>query len=62
MIISALATYMKDAEKGIEDIVKCYPFIQYVDESGSRKNDIMNKYFLMLSENEVTKKSAEELK
>ncbi|XP_044764612.1 prostaglandin E synthase 2 [Coccinella septempunctata] len=61
MIISALSTYIKDAEKEIVDIVNCYPFIEYVDESGSRKNDIMNKYFLMLSEQHITDTSMEEL-
>ncbi|KAK9881466.1 hypothetical protein WA026_016350 [Henosepilachna vigintioctopunctata] len=50
MIISALSTYIRDSNKEIEDIVKCYPFIEFIDENGSRKNEIMNRYFLMYSE------------
>ncbi|XP_045463904.1 prostaglandin E synthase 2 isoform X1 [Harmonia axyridis] len=61
MIISALSTFIKDAEKEIVDIVKCYPFIEYVDEGGSRKTDIMNKYFLMLSEKKMVKMNMDEL-
>ncbi|XP_076272695.1 prostaglandin E synthase Su(P) [Rhynchophorus ferrugineus] len=49
MIISALATYLKDSDKSLNDIVKCFPFITFYDDDGSKKNEIMNKYFLMLS-------------
>lgn len=49
MIISALASYLKDAKKDIPEVVKCFPMIDYIDENGKKKNDIMNKYFLMLS-------------
>lgn len=46
MIVSALATYLKD-DKDLKDIVQFYPFISYMEESGSIKNEIMNKYFVM---------------
>ncbi|CAG9761507.1 unnamed protein product [Ceutorhynchus assimilis] len=49
MIISALATYLKDSDKSLPDIVKCFPFITFYDDDGSKKNEIMNKYFLMFS-------------
>ncbi|KAJ8970579.1 hypothetical protein NQ314_001103 [Rhamnusium bicolor] len=49
MIISTLASYLIDTKKDIPEIVKCFPFMEYVDENGSKKKDIMNKYFLMLS-------------
>lgn len=49
MIISALASYLKDADQSLPDIVKYFPFISFVDEGGVKKNEIMNKYFLMLN-------------
>lgn len=48
MIISALATYLVDAKKNIAEIVKCFPYIDFIDESGRKKTEIMNRYFLML--------------
>ncbi|XP_026823301.1 prostaglandin E synthase 2 [Rhopalosiphum maidis] len=47
MIVSALATYLKDKTFNIEDIANFYPSISYVDVDGKRKTDIMNKYFIM---------------
>nr|CAH7743156.1 unnamed protein product [Callosobruchus chinensis] len=47
MIISALATYLADSDKNMSEVVKCFPVISYYDESGSKKNEIMNKYFVM---------------
>lgn len=47
MIVSALATYLKDRTFNIEDIANFYPSISYVDVDGKRKTDIMNKYFIM---------------
>ncbi|KAG5898251.1 hypothetical protein JTB14_029629 [Gonioctena quinquepunctata] len=49
MIISALASYLIDPKKDIPGIVNCFPFISYLDDDGSKKNEIMNRYFLMLS-------------
>ncbi|KAF5290654.1 hypothetical protein FQR65_LT01944 [Abscondita terminalis] len=48
MIISAMASYLLDSSRGITDIVKYYPIIQFMDEGGSAKTEIMNRYFLML--------------
>lgn len=47
MIVSAMATYLKDKSFNIEDISNFYPSVSYVDEDGKRKTDIMNKYFIM---------------
>lgn len=47
MIVSALATYLKDKTFNIEDIANFYPSMAYVDVDGKRKTDIMNKYFIM---------------
>ncbi|KAJ8975886.1 hypothetical protein NQ317_011357 [Molorchus minor] len=63
MIISSLASYLIDTDKDIREIVKCFPFIDYVDENGTNKHDIMNKYFLMLNNQSVLpneKKNTEE--
>lgn len=49
MIISALATFFKD-RKELRDIVRCYPHITFIDEDGTKKSDIMNKYFLVLGQ------------
>lgn len=46
MIISALTSYLEGGGN-LVDIVKCYPIISFIDESGSKKCDVMNKYFLM---------------
>lgn len=47
MIVSALATYLKDQTSDIQEIANFYPSVIYVDEDGKRKTDIMNKYFIM---------------
>lgn len=50
MIISALATYLKENTKDITEVVKYYPFISFIDENGTKKDEIMNKYFLMFND------------
>lgn len=60
MIISALASYLfENNKKDLPDIVKCFPLISYVDDDGVKKNEIMNRYFLM--SNNVKYQAAEEL-
>ncbi|XP_056640655.1 prostaglandin E synthase 2 [Diorhabda sublineata] len=60
MIISALASYLFDNNnKNLPEIVKCFPLISYVDDDGIKKNEIMNRYFLML--NNVKYQTAEEI-
>ncbi|XP_060535755.1 prostaglandin E synthase 2 [Cylas formicarius] len=61
MIISALATYLKDADKSLTDIVKCFPFISFYDDSGVKKNQIMNGYFLMFSDQARQKQDEKKL-
>lgn len=60
MIISALATYMKD-DRNIQEVVKFYPFISYIEEDGSKRKEIMNKYFVMKTVKE-DKRPIEEIK
>ncbi|RZF47109.1 hypothetical protein LSTR_LSTR005187 [Laodelphax striatellus] len=48
MIISALGSYIKDnSYTDLMELVSYYPTIEYRDDEGNRKMDIMNKYFLM---------------
>lgn len=63
MIISALTSFLFDKEQDIAELVKFYPNIDYDDEKGERKTDIMNKYFLMFQRKipkELTKEILEE--
>lgn len=62
MIISALASYLKDSDKGLSEIVKCFPFITFYDEGGVKKKEIMNKYFLMLTSQQFKQENEELLK
>lgn len=47
MIISAMATYLKNRMFNIQDIANFYPSVTFIDDDGKRKSDIMNKYFIM---------------
>lgn len=61
MIISALATYLRDNKKALTEIVRCFPLISYFDDNGDKKNEIMNKYFLMFSDQARQIAKAEEI-
>lgn len=54
MIISALSSFLIDNCR-LSDVVKYYPLISFVDDKGSTKTDVMNKYFLMFEEGTPTK-------
>ncbi|KAF5299666.1 hypothetical protein FQA39_LY11461 [Lamprigera yunnana] len=54
MIISTIASYLQEPNKDLQEIVKCYPFLKYIDENGSSKSEVMNKYFLMLDQKNTT--------
>nr|AVY03799.1 prostaglandin E synthase [Scylla olivacea] len=47
MIISVLQSYLHNKNENIQSLVKCYPTINYTDEEGEKRIEIMNKYFLM---------------
>ncbi|CAL7943655.1 unnamed protein product [Xylocopa violacea] len=51
MIISLLASYLKDRSQKIDDLTKHYPSIAMHDENKKLKYEIMNKYFLMYQDN-----------
>lgn len=59
MIVSALATYLKDKTVSIQDIANFYPSVSFVDVDGKRKADIMNKYFIMNEDESNKKKRAD---
>lgn len=59
MIISALATYLKD-DRDLSEIVEFYPFMSYVEEGGVVKKEILNKYFVMKAKEE-DRRSKEEI-
>lgn len=58
MIISALATYLRD-DRNLNEIVEFYPFISYVEERGSVKREILNKYFIMKAKHEDSRSKEE---
>ncbi|XP_066138942.1 prostaglandin E synthase 2 [Euwallacea fornicatus] len=61
MIISAIASYLKDTNKSLPDIVRCFPFISFFDEDGTKKKEIMNKYFLMLTSQQFKSENEQQL-
>lgn len=62
MIISALSSYLADNKKQLTEIVQYYPMIQYMDADGTVKNEIMNRYFLMLDGVKINDEQVEEIK
>lgn len=56
MIISSLASYLKDRRTDLKNITQSYPAI--VDKKNPKKIEILNKYFIMqgsLEESELLK-------
>lgn len=49
-IISLIATYLQDRRTDIGDLAQFYPHISFFDDDGKKKQDILNKYFLMYRE------------
>lgn len=46
MIISLLASYLKDRSQKAEELIECYPSVAMHDKN-KLKHEVMNKYFLM---------------
>lgn len=55
MIISALSSFLMNPDTDIGEIARYYPSVQYIAENGSTKNEILNKYFLMLQKSSKNK-------
>lgn len=51
VIISILASLLQDPKADIYELAKFYPTLMYVDDEGKKKQEILNKYFLMHQEN-----------
>lgn len=47
VIISILATVLGDSNADIGELVKYYPKVSFVDDNGEKKQDVLNKYFVM---------------
>lgn len=62
MIVSILASVLADPSQDIAELYKFYPTETYVDEAGSVKSEVLNKYFLMLQNNNKSKISTEQVK
>lgn len=62
MIISALASYLRDPSIGILDIAKSYPSVSYMNNEGKKSHDILNKYFCMYGEKSPSNLNVENLK
>lgn len=62
MIISALSSYLQDSNKELPEIVKYYPYITFMEEGGVAKNEIMNRYFLMLDQRENSNRTVDAIK
>ncbi|XP_006623672.1 prostaglandin E synthase 2 isoform X1 [Apis dorsata] len=61
MIVSLLASYLKDRSQKINDLVEYYPSIAMHDENQKLKYEIMNKYFLMYKENLISDENINEI-
>ncbi|KAJ8866182.1 hypothetical protein PR048_033706 [Dryococelus australis] len=50
MIISCLASFLNDPRQNLKDVVKYYPKMEFKDDDGSVKSEVLNRYFLMFQE------------
>ena len=53
MIISALTSLLLDPSQDITDVVKCYPKMDFLDDDGTKRSEIMNRYFLMFGDQDL---------
>ncbi|CAD7081705.1 unnamed protein product [Hermetia illucens] len=49
-IVSVLASYLHDPSQDIGELANFYPTISFFDDSGAKKEEVMNKYFIMYQE------------
>lgn len=50
LIISVLTTFLNDKKQKLKDILEFYPMLEYKDEKGKKKTDVLNRYFLMFQD------------
>ncbi|XP_061674356.1 prostaglandin E synthase 2 [Syngnathoides biaculeatus] len=53
VIISSLKTFLVSKGSNMSDILRCYPELKYVNDSGKQVTEYSNKYWLMLSEDDT---------
>lgn len=61
MIISVLSSYLIDPSIAINELVKLYPSISYINDKGKKTDDILNKYHLIYGEKVPKSLSNDEL-
>ncbi|XP_044732060.1 prostaglandin E synthase 2 [Chrysoperla carnea] len=47
MIISALSSFLIDNQQTLSQVINFYPSVSFIDDDGTKKVEIMNRYFLM---------------
>ncbi|XP_076247537.1 prostaglandin E synthase Su(P) [Calliopsis andreniformis] len=50
MIISLIASHLKNRSQKVDDLIDCYPSVAMHDKNKKLKHEIMNKYFLMYND------------
>lgn len=58
VIISTLYSYLIDGQRDLLRNVKCYPTMEFHDDDGKRRTDIMNRYFIMFGDTEPDRPKA----
>jgi len=61
MIISSLASYLRDKNQDLLKIVKFYPVVEYNEGDGSKRSEIMNRYFLMFGDVDPVDRTKEDI-
>ncbi|CAB3377277.1 Hypothetical predicted protein [Cloeon dipterum] len=61
VIISALTSYMHNPSEGLTAALKYYPSIEFKDDEGNVKSEVMNRHFLMFGESMPKGKTKESI-
>jgi hypothetical protein len=62
VIISALTSYLHNPEDGLTAALSYYPSLDFKDDDGNLKNEVMNRHFLMFGENTPKDKTKESIR
>nr|CAG4640979.1 EOG090X08KD [Eulimnadia texana] len=61
MIISALESYLKGSSRDLLQIVSYYPTVAFRENDGSERSEVLNRYFLMFGDQEITHRTKESI-
>ena len=61
MIISALSSLLLSPNQDVTQIVKSYPRVEFVDDSGKKQSEIMNRYFIMFGDEKLHGRTKEDV-